>query len=140
MREINRIAHEEQPNFICLQETFVKNDNEIEDIKHMLNHTEIINTYMTKEDMGAMIISYGGDWDIINVKKGKRFIIIKISNGTCSYNLVNLHAPAVYDHLRGQFFDQIMENIILDRDKTIVLGDFNVVLDPIDRIGGKITV
>ena len=101
----------------------------------MLNYTKIIDTCMTKEDMGAMIISYGGDWDIVNVKKGKRFIIIKISNGTVSYNLVNLHAPAVYDHLRGQFFDEIMENLILDRDKTIVLGDFNVVLDSIDRIG-----
>ena len=86
--------------------------------------------------MGEMIISYGGEWDIVSIKKGKRFIIIKISNGAgLNYNIVNLHAQAVYANLRGAFFEEIMEILILDRDKTIILGDFNVVLDPIDRIG-----
>ena len=88
VREINRIAHEEQPHFICLQETFIKCESEVDDLKHRLNYTEIVNTFRTRDAMGEMIICYGGEWEIINIKKGNRFLNIKISNGVEKYNII----------------------------------------------------
>ena len=85
--------------------------------------------------MGEMVICFGGEWTIKNVIKGNRYLICKINNGKESFNLVNLHAPAVQKHRRGEFFREIMGKLILEKDRTFLIGDFNVVLSDIDRIG-----
>ena len=82
-----------------------------------------------------MIICFGGEWTIKNVINGNRYLICKINNGKESFNLVNLHAPAVQKHRRGEFFREIMGKLILENGRTFLIGDFNVVLSDIDRIG-----
>ena len=137
MRSINRLAYSEQPHFICLQETWIENEKELEELKHRLNYTGIESNYRTVETMGEMIISLGGEWEIKNVIKGHRYLIFKISNGVDKYNIVNLHAQSVKANKRGQFFEEIAGKLLVDSDKTFLVGDFNVVLEDIDKTGNQ---
>ena len=136
-RPVNRIAAEHQPNFLLIQEHFLKTDASVERILHKLNHTKVEYTLKTNTDMGMMIICYGGGWDIVSTKKGNRYILCKISNGKDKLNLVNLHAPSKFHQLRGEFFRDIMEILLLEEDNFIISGDFNVVLEDRDKDGNQ---
>ena len=103
----------------------------------MINHTKVEYTLKTNVDMGMMIIGYGGGWDIISTKKGNRYIVCKISNGREKLNLVNLHAPSKFHHLRGQFYSELTEVLLQEEDNFIVAGDFNVVLEDRDKDGNQ---
>ena len=134
-RQINRLAYTYQANFVCIQEHWISDDNGLERIKHRLNHTKIECSLKTRVDMGCMIISYGGGWDIISTIKGDRFIICKISNGEEKLNLVNIHAPSHYAHCRPKFFKNLTRVLAFEEDRSIIVGDFNVVLENIDKTG-----
>ena len=103
----------------------------------MINHTKVEYTLKTNIDMGMMIIGYGGGWDIISTKKGNRYIVCKISNGREKLNLVNLHAPSKFYHLRGQFYSELTEVLLQEEDNFVVAGDFNVVLEDRDKDGNQ---
>ena len=103
----------------------------------MINHTKVEYTLKTNIDMGMMIIGYGGGWDIISTRKGNRYIICKISNGREKLNLVNLHAPSKFYHLRGQFYSELTEVLLQEEDNFVVAGDFNVVLEDRDKDGNQ---
>ena len=120
-----------------MQETYLTQTRELEEIKHRLNYTKIETNFRTAYAMGEMIISFGGEWDIKNTIKGNRFMISKISNGIDHFNIVNLHAPAVQKHRRGEFFEGIVRTLILEQGRTFLVGDFNVVLEDKDKTGNQ---
>ena len=48
-----------------------------------------------------------------------------------------MHAQSVKANKRGQFFEEIAGKLLVDSDKTFLVGDFNVVLEDIDKTGNQ---
>ena len=121
-------------DIICLQETH--SSKEDEQAWELEWGGKVIFSHGERNARGVCIlISRKCAVDIVceMIDPGGRYIIIKVKEAEHSFVLSNIYGPNIDN---PTFFVEVLEKTVSEMDERIIIGDFNLVIDPqLDRRG-----
>lgn len=129
---LNNFLTQYKPGILALQETNINNFSALH-----LDYQAIINNSVENKRSGTIII-YKREIELIKTEREESGRITR--DNFKNFNIVNIYAPtqnetAVNRHL---FFLHILPKFLKANDEnTIILGDFNCIIDAKDREGTK---
>ncbi|KAI9559441.1 pol-like protein [Daphnia sinensis] len=129
---LNKFLLRYNPDFLCLQETNINNFKELHSA-----YLAIVNNNIENKRSGT-IIMYKKEINVIKIEKEEsgRIIRAQFENIT----IVNIYAPTQNEVAasRHLFFLHVLPKFLKANDEnTIILGDFNCIIDERDREGIK---
>ena len=124
----------QKAEIICLQETHC--DNEVQKLwEHEWGGTSVWSNANSRTRGVAILVKHGSSIEILetSIDNAGRYIIINFKKDDEKYVLTNVYAPNTDS---PDFFTEIFNKIDNLDGHRMLVGDFNLVLDPhIDRLG-----
>lgn len=137
---IHRVMREKKIDILCLQETHLENEH-INQIHNLFGRRMLVINSATPNSPGAT----GGVAFVINkeclsylstetfeITPGRALLLTVARPNDRQLTLLNIYAPNA-PHAHPTFWNEIQNKIPRQRSPDIVLGDFNLTEDPIDR-------
>ena len=137
--KLRLLLSQHKTDFLFLQETNLDNNYRSQELVHVLGfNTGVFSGLGRGTGTGIIVIS--NRWKMVNHTVDNiegRITTATVTNGTTTYTLVNIYAPAL-DTDRENFYLNLLPRLQAIKHKIVLGGDFNVCLHDSDITGTQL--